>query len=313
MAIFFLLLAAVTAGSNLIAIKYGLKDVSPTVLMFIRFGFSSVILAWLLKNKTDILNNNHKNLSAKFYKLDFKKLKKPFFISFYSSMALLFIALGIDKTTVSNTQAILVFLPIAVSIGAHYTFEEKHSLIKIISLIFGLCGTFIIIFLGDASLTFSTQNIYGNILIFLSTILSAIYLIKSKTLSKDFSPLELALTHSFATSILFLLIIIGTFIYNGAEIKPLNFTITSVLSLLYLIIFGTIINFYAYQKAIKLNTTFTVGLNSYIQIPVAVIGGVILFGDVISPNFIVGTLSIMLGSIIWLQKEKKLQQVGNTH
>jgi drug/metabolite transporter (DMT)-like permease len=276
MGVLFIIITSVLAGLNLVAMKYGLKDLSPVLLMMVRFTSSALFLIILSRYKTI---------------KDFKKLKKPLLISLYSSLSLLCIVIGVNKSTVSNSQAILAFVPVVVCLVAHFNLREKNTALKSLGLVFGLVGTMVIVFRGSNTGLANTSQV-GDLLIFLSTLFSAMYLIESKKLSKQFTPFELILAQSLSTAVFFSVFVLASLATSNSILET-KFTYVSILSLLYLIIFGTILCFYTYQKAIKYASAITVGLGNYIQLPVAILGGVILFGDKITWLFALGTFFII--------------------
>ncbi|OGC47707.1 hypothetical protein A2886_02970 [candidate division WWE3 bacterium RIFCSPHIGHO2_01_FULL_42_13] len=276
MALVFVVLSAVFAGLNLPALKYGLTELSPVLLMLIRFAAATLVI-WLIYRP--------------------KIQKTALKASFLSAGALLLIILGLSLSTISYVQAILAFIPVAVGLGAHHLLGEKQTLKSIAGILLGLGGTLFIIFEVKISGTNGHQLVIGNLLVFFSAILSALYIVECRKLSKTISSIDLTFNQFVATTFVFILGMFAMAIL-GKPLVVSETTNVSLYSLIYLIIFGTVLMFFFYQKGIKQTNAYVVGLSQYLQLPVGVLSGVILFSDKISPVFILGTGLILAGSLI---------------
>lgn len=276
MALALIVLSAIFAGLNLPALKYGLTELSPALLMFIRFAAATLLLFIVYRPKLQ---------------------KAALRMGFTSAIALLLIIVGLKLSIISYVQAILAFIPIAVGLGAHFLINERQSLKNIVGLMLGLSGTLFIIFEVKISGTNGHQLVIGNMLVFISAIFSAFYIVESRKLSKTFSSLDLTFTQFVATTIVFGAFCLA-FIVLGESLVVSQVTRLSVFSLVYLVIFGTFLMFVFYQKGIKQTNAYVIGLSQYLQLPVGVLSGVILFGDRISHVFVLGTVLILAGSIV---------------
>ncbi len=276
MALMFVVLSAVFAGLNLPALKYGLIELSPALLMLVRFSAATLVI-WLIYRP----------------KLQKVALKA----SFLSAGALLLIILGLSLSTISYVQAILAFIPVAVGLGAHHLLGEKQTLKSIAGLLLGLGGTLFIIFEVKLSGANGHQLVIGNFLVFFSAILSAFYVVECRKLSKTISSIDLTFNQFVATTLVFIAASL-TMLVLGKPLVVSEVTNLSLYSLLYLIFFGTFLMFIFYQKGIKQTNAYVIGLSQYLQLPVGVLSGVILFSDKISPIFVLGTGLILAGSLI---------------
>lgn len=276
MALIFVALSAIFAGLNLPALKYGLTELSPALLMLIRFAVATLLLHFFFRPKL------HKSALR---------------AGFLSATALLLIILGLNLSTISYVQAILAFIPVAVGMGAHFLLNEKQTSKSAVGLLFGLAGTLLIIFEVKISGTDGHQFVIGNTLVFLSAIFSALYIVECRKLSKLYSSYDLTFAQCAATTFLFGAITLYL-LASGQPLLRSQITSLGVYSLLYLIVFGTILMFVFYQKGIKQTNAYIVGLSQYLQLPVSFIAGVLFFGDRISTIFTLGTGLILLGSLI---------------
>ena len=80
----------------------------------------------------------------------------------------------------------------------------------------------------------------------------------------------------------------------------------SIFALLYLAVFGSVLAFFCYHYALKRVTAVQVSILNYINTIIAVFLGWLLLDEVITSDFIVATVLIILGVFIINYKKKDL-------
>ncbi len=215
--------------------KLALRDFTPFALLFWRFVLASVLFSLYYFSRKKLSYN-------------IKSLIKLFSIASLIPLGVLFYVYGINSTTISSAQAITLGVPITTTIGSIFLLKEKISKIQLVGFVIGLIGLTLIIlqpiFKGNTDYRFG--NTTGNKMVIISALLTAGYFIGSRYLSKEFDSLTLTFSTLLSGAVLFS--ILGFIeVIRGNSIIPQSFTITNFFEILYLVIFGSILNFFLYQ------------------------------------------------------------------
>ena len=285
MGIFAIFVAAFFSALNLPALKLGLELFSPVFLMFIRFSLAVLLfLPFYFRKKT-----RPQNLR--------QALRVMAACSFFS-LALLLIIYGLQKTTVSSTNAILAFVPVMTAAGAIHLLKEKISKIQIVGIFLGFIGVFAAIVSPSlATDLVNTGTALGNTLVFLSTISTTVYVLLTKKLSKTYGSSVITFYSLLTSALAFGVLTFLDIIFAGEGLK-FSFSTEAVAVVLYLAIFGSVVNFLAFQYGLKKTTAFFTGLVPYIQLPMSVYLGVLIFDDQLSNTFYTSTALIVIGAIL---------------
>jgi drug/metabolite transporter (DMT)-like permease len=86
-----------------------------------------------------------------------------------------------------------------------------------------------------------------------------------------------------------------------------KWSLNSVLAIIYLAIFGSVIAFFCFHYAIKKVTALQVSVLNYVNTIIAVFLGWLLLDEIITFDFIIATLLIMAGVFIINYKKKKTE------
>lgn len=171
---------------------------------------------------------------------------------------------------------------------------------------------FLGVFLGFSGVVFIFKNGLGDILnpnyktgvLFLSiAILSwGCGTIYSKKISSQSNNLMLTLFYQFFLAAI-IQIIISLILYPNAEIE--TWSIKSIGAVIYLAVFGSVIALFSYQYALQKVTPIQVSILTYVNTVIAVFLGWIINHEVVTKDFIIAVLLIIIGVFIINYKKGK--------
>ena len=174
-----MLIAVVMWGVNFSFIKIALRELSPGGFNGVRLLLTALVFCLLMgmaKEKFAVSRKDFWRLLAigvagnTFYQLLFIK--------------------GISLTTASNSSLILSTSPIFVALMSAGLRIEKIHWAAWGGIFISFFGLYLVISERNGGLLFSSQNLKGDFLIFLGTILWASYTVLAKPFLKDMSPLK---------------------------------------------------------------------------------------------------------------------------
>lgn len=279
LAIMAVLLAAAFWGIAPSATKIALKEIPPFSLIFLRFLIASVlILPFFLKVK--------KNFKGEFLKLTLYSL-----LLFLNIM---FFVLGIKSTNAIIPPVLYAGTPLLVAFFSWFLFKKKISLVKIIGILIGLLGVFVIVILpvvgGE---TVRIGSFKGNALIILGVLSFTFYTIFSKFILEKQSPLVITSLNFFVVALLSFPLL-GLELINDSSwlsfVSPQAF-----IGVFYLAVFATVASYFLYQWGVKHSSPLEASLNFYIQPIVGVLAAAFLLQEKVTFLFLVGAVVTLLG------------------
>lgn len=211
-----------------------------------------------------------------------------------------FFLYGIQFTRATDAQAIFTVGPVINATFAYFILKEKIKTIQILGVIVGFLGALVIAgsdFFNTGSLQIG--NLGGNFLIFMASVSWVFYIIISKGLSKDYSPISITSYSFLVATICFFPLAIFENLINSAWISTIGFA--GIFGIIYQGVFASILAFTAYQTGLKLTSAFLAGVVLYLNPVITTIFAVPVLGEKISTPFIVGTVLIISGSVIATQ------------
>ncbi|OGG16939.1 hypothetical protein A3D77_06050 [Candidatus Gottesmanbacteria bacterium RIFCSPHIGHO2_02_FULL_39_11] len=253
----------------------------PFAVLFIRMGIGSLCFFPFL-------------LSFKPWKK--KSFKKIVLTSLFATINVSFYIIGVKFTSASASQLIYAAIPILIIFSGHLFRSEKYSSHKWVGVVVGLMGLFFIMYRSSIEKgTTITGTLFGNVLISIAMVGWMIWIIKSKSFSKEFAPVEIAGISCFVSfcvsAVLALLEIIIT--------KPsFSFTPNILFSGLYLGAGGTFLTYILYQYAISKVSSFSASLTSYLQPVVTTLFASYFIGEKVNVSFFIGGLLVLLGVFV---------------
>lgn len=252
-------------------------EIDPIYLAFLRFFISGTLILLFNIKKIKLIEKN-----------DVIKLIVWGIIGV--SLALSFFHLSLKTLEASQAAVIFSLNPLFSSIAAVFILKEKFKIKNIFGILFGIIGTYIMIFGFEK---FILNEIYGVLLMFLSAILFGIYVVAAKSLSKKYGAI-------FTTGILFF---IGSLFYIPF-IKDYNIEggAETYFIILYLILIATGLAYIFYFYGLR-KVNVSAGTSMFFIKPVlASVFSVIFLKEKLYINFYIGVLLIMTALFISIKK-----------
>ncbi|TAG56547.1 MAG: multidrug DMT transporter permease [Cytophagales bacterium] len=163
---------------------------------------------------------------------------------------------------------------------------NKYSLL---GLLLGLIGT-VLIFSDNIYLLSNTSYTFGIILTVIANIAWALGTIFTKKIKLDISPL-----YSVGLQMIMIGFFVILFSYFFEDYDNLKFTQNGILSIVYLIIFGSIVGFGSYFYAVSKLPTTIISVNGYANVIVAMSLGTIFHGEDFGVKTILSLIITMIG------------------
>jgi len=272
-------------------IKHTLQFIPPFTFLFWRFLLASIVLLpfliWRVKKEKETL----------------KSLLPIIPIGFLGiPLCLTFVFLGFERTSALDGTILGALAPIFIVLAGVLFLKEKVTKLETLGLVVAIAGSVVMISqpLLEGSLpaqagAFAQKNLLGNLLIILSCIVWTAYIIASKKEFKKHSPFVIT-----AVSFLTGLVVIFPFalVENHLQISHYQLPITNYSALgglLYMVIFSSIIGYFAFEQGLKLIEASEASLFAYLQPIFAAPAAIIWLGEKITFPFLLGAAIIALG------------------
>ena len=228
-----LLIVSVIWGVNLVAVKYLLNDLSPVNLILVRFITGSLLLFLLLFFLEDV-----KVPIRDIWRL---ALLGAMGITIYQFL----FTYALKYTSAVNVGILINMSPIYGGFLSALLGYERFARKRIIAIVVGFLGVFILMTKGDWRVLFS-GDIRGNALALLASLSWGLYTILSKPLLDKHSPLKVTSYSMLAGSVL-----LGVFVpcfLDPAELARLSGT--GWLVIVCSILFSIVIAFFLWYRAV---------------------------------------------------------------
>jgi drug/metabolite transporter (DMT)-like permease len=282
-------------GSTFLAIRFAVQTMPPLLMMGTRHLVAgAILLPWML-TRSDVRPEPRLWLSATFAAA----------FCFLGCHGLLAWA---ELRVPSGLAALLAAtLPIWMVLLARVRGQEHELTPKVLAGIFlGLAGVAILVPFGihghqRAVFLSAMAIVVGEVLWAVGAIYSRG--VKTKTPVMTFAAMQMFLGG-------IQLWVVGLLFGEGSRIHAADFTPLSVLSLLFLIVFGSLVTFTAYTWLLKVSSPAVVSTHSYVNPLVAVFLGWILANERVTVRTILGTV-IILASVALTSMRRKREPVTN--
>lgn len=270
------------------------SSIEPMQLSFFRWFFVLLLLS-------PFLIMNYKNI--------LKVFKKEYLVllilgSLGISGFNTFLYYGLQTTTATNALLINSSIPIFIIILSAIIFKTSITKIQLFGVVLSTLGVIYLILKGEIDHIFELKFANGDLWIILACIDWALYTVLLKYKPKELNSIEFfSITTLIGTIILFI-----AFLYQGYSFEFSFLEKNEVLySLLYIVIFPSILSFYFWNRAI-----LEVGANKAGQFThlMPIFGAILAYfflGEVMQTYHIIGMVLIFLGIYlsIFLKKREK--------
>ncbi len=279
-------------GSTFLAIRFAVETLPPLLMMGTRHLIAgSLLLGWLLllrrEEKPDASLWVHAFVAGGFCFLGCHGLLAWAELHINSGLAALLSAT----------------LPISMVVLARVRGQERELTPRVLTgIALGLIGVGVLIpfkfSLGQKEEWLSAMAI---ILAEILWAVGAIYSrgVKTSTPATTFAAMQMVCGGT-------LLWLVGTAFGETSQVSVAAFTAKSVFSLLFLIIFGSLLTFTAYTWLLKVSSPAIVSTHSYVNPVVAVVLGWALAGEEFKTRTLVGA-AIVLGSVFLISRKKEVE------
>lgn len=289
----FVILTALLFSTMEVACKVAGNDLDPFQLTFLRFLMGGLILLpfGIAEMKKKEIKLNHR---------DILKLLGVGTIGIPISMVLF--QVGIMNCNASSVSVMFSINPLFTMVCAHFLTSEKITKDRITALAIGIIGLVFIIRPWDIQ---EGNSAFGAVCILLAAITFGIYTVAGKVVSQKIgSVAQAAISFLLGAAVLLIVIIImGRPVIDGvADNIPI---------ILYTGIFITGLGYYSYFTSIKLSDATTGSFAFFLKPALAPIIAVIVLGETILWNTLVGIGIILIASYTNIRAQKKKTVIDN--
>lgn len=270
-------------GTTFLGIKIGVETIPPFILAGIRNLISGIIILSYL-----LLQNKLEKVSL-----------RQFFRAFLLALLLIVLANGLttySEKYISSGLASLIstFTPFCVLILNLILGYEKLSIKTLLGIFLGMFGIFIIYqsSLTDLVVPEYRQGIYALLLAIFSWSVGTI-------LMKKGSNNELTMLMNTCLQMLIAGVVLTVIqFYITPTISISAWSLRSVLAMLYLALFGSVVGYVAFSYLITQLPSTKVVVLSYINLVVALFLGWLILEEIITSRIIIATILIISGVIV---------------
>lgn len=271
-------------GSTYLANKYAIEFIPP----FIMTGFRFIIAGSLLLSFLILKNNSIPSI---------KTWKDPLIVGFL--MLFLgngFIVLAQKKVPSGLTAVLISITPLYMSILSR--FINKNSKLKLVEIAGIILGTFgvLLLFYDNTNQNIPDGSLFSMIIILASAFAWASGALYSKYKSADNNSFMPIAQQMICGGLLLLLL--ATIKNEWSEFDIYNISNESILSLLYLIVFGSLVGYSSYIWLLKKCNPSLVSTNTFINPVIALILGSVIAREPLSFYIIIASLIIISSLII---------------
>lgn len=287
--IFSLIIVGIVWGTTYLGIRVAVESIPPWFITSIRQGIAALIVLGILlyKKKLDWIG--------------WKNLK----FQLIPSLLMLVIANGFttiaEQSLPSGLTSIMSALsPVVIFIGGILFGIEKPSLKGLIGILLGFLGVVFIFRNGLAAIldpNYKTGILFLSIAI-LSWSAGTVY---TKKHTHKSNTIALNLFYQFSISSIIQVVLAFVFSSNT---DVTTWSLRSISAVLYLAIFGSVLAFFCYHYALKRVSAVQVSILNYVNTIIAVFLGWLLLDEVITSDFIIATVLIILGVFIINYRKK---------
>ncbi len=291
--LFSLIIVGIVWGTTYLGIRVAVETIPPWFITSIRQGIAALIVLGILLYRKQLSWIGWDNLK---YQL-IPSLLMIVFANGFTTIA--------EQTVPSGLTSIMSALsPVIIFIGSILFGIQKPSWKGLIGVLLGFLG---VVFIFRNGLGAILDPNYKTGILFLSiAILSwSAGTVYSKKHTHKSNNIALNLFYQFSISSVIQFVL--AFIFSS-NTDVSSWSSRSILALLYLAVFGSVLAFFSYHYALKRVTAIQVSILNYVNTIIAVFLGWLLLDEVITTDFIIATGLIILGVFIINYKRKEIIQ-----
>ena len=287
------LMAVVIWGFSFIATKVALREIHPFTLLTLRFGMGSLLLliVQLQKDRRFLLIFSSKDWFSIL-------LLAIVGISGHTLLQ----AYGLIYTTAINTGWIIAIMPIFITIAARFYLNEPITLRKIVGIMIGFFGIFLVISKGEISLSIlRLGSTFGDSLVLISALTWTAFTVGGRGFLSRFRPL-CAITPIMIVGSLTALPF--TFLKWEWNLLP-HLTLSAWASILFLGIFSSGLAYLFWYAALERSDSSMVGMYLYLEPFVTLIGAYLFLDEKIEWMTLAGGGMVLFGVYLATRKPSR--------
>lgn len=208
---------------------------------------------------------------------------------------------GMSDTTPIDASIIASIGPVMVLIISVILKIDQITVKKALGITLGLLGTCIIIFNSDKAGIVAPHRMLGNVIIFLSTLSSSIYLVWVKDLTVKYKPGTLIRGFYIIAAVLAL----PFAIYYAPKVEYHLFNPNTWAVFLYVVLIPTLLPNLLFLKALKTVKPTMISIYAYIMPVVATILSILLHQDKLSVTKAVASVIVFIGVFLVIKSYQK--------
>lgn len=287
--IFSLVIVGIVWGTTYLGIRVAVESIPPWFITSIRQGIAALIVLGILLYKKQLSWIGWNNLK------------------FQLIPSLLMIVIANGFTTIAEqslpsglTSIMSALSPVIIFIGGILFGIEKPRLKGLIGVLLGFLG---VVFIFRNGLDDILDPNYKTGMLFLSIAIMSwsAGTVYSKKHTHKSNNIALNLFYQFSISSVIQFVLAFIFSSN-TDVN--TWSLRSISAVLYLAVFGSVLAFFCYHYALKRVTAVQVSILNYVNTIIAVFLGWLLLDEVITFDFIIATVLIILGVFIINYKKK---------
>jgi len=287
------LAAVIFWGFSFIATKVALREVHPFTLLTLRYAIGVLLLLsfQLSKDKT-------------FFKIfSCRDWVYIFILAAVGVSGLgLLQAYGLLYTTAINTGWIIAINPILITLSARLFLGETITIRKMLGIVSGFCGVFLIISKGIFSLSlFGFVSTFGDLLVLASALAWTGFTIGGKGFISRFPSLATVTTIMLSGC----LIVLPLSLLKGEWNNLIHLSLTAWIGILFLGVFCSGLGYLFWYSALKKRDSGVVGMYLYLEPFATLIGACLLLHEEIRWITLVGGGLILCGVFLATHKASR--------
>lgn len=287
-----LLLVAIIWGISGLVIKLTLVGLPPLIFLTYRFLVASIFALPFFLPKISLIKNN--TMMLLFYA----------FLNSTGTLGLLFF--GTNKTTLLDMSLISLFGPLLMIVAGYFFLKENVTKREKIGILIAFTGSLVIALEPITSNGNTSQRLLGNLLIFASLLTTAVAGLLVKKLMRNNIPTSFLANITFIVGFITLL----PFVLMNYSITDILTIITTTpvkyhLGVLYMALISGTLAYSLYNRAQKTIELSEAALFSYVHPSISAMFALLLLGESMTIQLIVGGLIAVVGVGIAEVKKKR--------
>jgi len=273
-------------GSTWFAIEHQLGVVSPEVSVFYRYlGAAAVLFAWCIARGLNLKFDRRAH--ARFILLGLLLFSLNYIVAYHAQR-------HISSALMAIAFSTMLWMNI---INARIFFGVRAGSVVVSGALIGIAGILILFMPQINNISLSDATVYGAGLAIVSALIASLGNMVSQAAQKD----DLPIVPSNAWGMLYGAILTGAIAFGQGQEFSFDWSVAYVTSLLYLIVFGSIIAFGAYLTLLGRIGAHRAGYAMVMFPVIALVLSFLFEGLEITGNIVVGVAFVLLGNLFVLQ------------